>query len=254
MRRRPEASRARRRPRRQRLRKTAAAPAPGARRPAGTRRRSTRSTGRRSGGRRWAGAPTRPWWPPPPARSAGQPSRVSPTPGRAGSAHGGGLSPGVVSEADFIAMKNEAHGRRPFVQVRGPGVCPAPPSPTNLVDRRGDEATRAKVVQIAVPRCLAAYRNGCAAALVEDPRIAVGHRKHSTSSRLFAALDYGRRSVRAGAANVPGGSRRRSVRPHRTGLALESRGRGRPPPYGVISTRGPEPAASVADARRTSGW
>jgi hypothetical protein len=141
---------------------------------------------------------------------------------------------GVVSEADFIAMKNDAHGRRPFVRVRGQGVCPPPPAPTNLVTAGATEGYKGKAVQMR-PKVLAAYRKMVAAARAEDPRIAADPDMLDVFS-AYRSPDYdAARCERDG--NCQGVTRAKCS-PHRTGLALDLVV-GSTPPYGVDSSADP---------------
>jgi LAS superfamily LD-carboxypeptidase LdcB len=141
---------------------------------------------------------------------------------------------GVVSAEDFIALKNEAHGRRPFVQVRGKGVCPPPPSPTNLITAGPTEGYKGKAVQMR-PAVLAAYRKMVAAARAEDPRIAADPEMLDVFS-AYRSPDYdAARCERDGNCQ---GITRAKCSPHRTGLALDLVV-GAAPGYGVDSTADP---------------
>jgi D-alanyl-D-alanine dipeptidase len=124
---------------------------------------------------------------------------------------------GVLSPDDFVALKNEAHGRRPFVQVRGRGVCPDAPPPTRLVTAGPTEGYRGKAVQMR-PAVLAAYRRMVAAARKEDPRIAADPEMLTIFS-AYRSPDYdAARCERDGNCQ---GITRAKCSPHRTGLALD---------------------------------
>ena len=124
---------------------------------------------------------------------------------------------GLLEPDDFIALKNEAHGRRPFVQVRGRGVCPSPPAETRLVTAGPTEGYRGKAVQMR-PAVLSAWRDMVRAAKAEDPRIA----RDPEMLTIFSAYrspDYdAARCARDGNCQ---GITRAQCSPHRTGLALD---------------------------------
>ena len=124
---------------------------------------------------------------------------------------------GVLSSRVFEAMKNRWHEVRPYVKLRGQGVCPEPPPEYTLAHATLNEGFRGKEV-ILRPGALAAYRRMVAAARVEDPAIAANPELLTIFS-AFRSPEYdAERCAREGNCN---GITRAQCSVHRTGMAVD---------------------------------
>ncbi len=129
-----------------------------------------------------------------------------------------GFAPtGRFDVAVFARLKQAWNARRPYVAMRGRGVCPDPPRIEQLADARLDEGYRGKAVQ-ARPAVLAAYRRMVAAARAEDPAIAADPQALTIFSAYRDPASDALRCLREGNCD---GRRRARCSVHRTGLALD---------------------------------
>lgn len=124
---------------------------------------------------------------------------------------------GVLDDGDFQRMKNAAHALRPFVAVRGRGICPNAPDERKLVTAGVGEGYRGKAVQMR-PAVLAAYRRMVADARRDLPEL----RRDPDLLDIFSAYRSpvydAARCARDGNCQ---GITRAQCSPHRTGLALD---------------------------------
>jgi zinc D-Ala-D-Ala carboxypeptidase len=129
-----------------------------------------------------------------------------------------GLSPdGVLDDGDFARMKNAAHALRPFVAVRGRGVCPNAPDESRLVTAGPGEGYRGKAVQMR-PAVLAAYRRMVVDARRELPELSRDPDMLDIFSAYRSPSYDAARCARDGNCQ---GITRAQCSPHRTGLALD---------------------------------
>lgn len=124
---------------------------------------------------------------------------------------------GAVRPEHFDLMKVEWHRQRPYVELRGDGVCPAPPPERVLAVARADEGYGGKVVMMR-PAVLSALRRMQAAARAEVPEIA----RDPQMLRVFSAYrDPDADAARCAREGNCDGIRRASCSVHRTGLAVD---------------------------------
>lgn len=156
---------------------------------------------------------------------------------------------GFVDDRSFAAMKALWQSRRPFVALRGRGICPAPPATVLSVKGYLGKTVRVR------PRALGAYRAMVAAAKADVPAL--------RGDARWLAIYSGFRDPASDAARCQtegncDGARRAVCSPHRTGLALDLYV-GEAPGYGPDSTKEPSRRAMsntpayrwlVANARR----
>lgn len=141
---------------------------------------------------------------------------------------------GVVGPAAFAALKNREHGKRPFVALRGRGVCPDSPPEDRLVTAGPTEGYRGKAVLMR-PAVLAAYRRMVADARRELPELSRDADMLDIFSAYRSPTYDAARCARDGNCQ---GITRAACSPHRTGLALDLVV-GSAPGYGVDSSADP---------------
>jgi zinc D-Ala-D-Ala carboxypeptidase len=146
-----------------------------------------------------------------------------------------GFTPdGVLTPEQFEAMKIAWHRRRPYVAVRGEGVCPEPPPESTMAPVPADNSYGGKHMLLR-PRTLAAYGQMLEAARREVP----GLKNDPQMLQIFSAY----RSPTSDAARCASegncnGIVRASCSPHRTGLAMDIV-MGHAPGYPVDSSADP---------------
>ncbi len=143
---------------------------------------------------------------------------------------------GVLEAAQFEAMKQGWYTKRPYVAVRGKGVCPDPPPADNLAFAAANESYGGKRIQLR-PGALAAYRQMMEAARKEIP----GLKERPQMLAIFSGF----RSPESDAARCASehncnGIVRAVCSPHRTGLAMDI----------VVGQAPGYPVDSSADANR----
>jgi len=139
---------------------------------------------------------------------------------------------GVMTSAVFELMKARWHAARPYVAVRGMGICPDSPPEYTLAPASPQEGYRGKQILLR-PGALAAYRRMVAAAKAEVPEIA----RDPDMLTIFS----GHRSPEYDAARGPGdGVTRATCSVHRTGMAVDI----------VVGTAPGHPVDSSADPNR----
>jgi D-alanyl-D-alanine dipeptidase len=143
---------------------------------------------------------------------------------------------GVLTSDAFLRMKNAAHGLRPFVAVRGRGVCPDAPDERRLATAGPAEGYRGKAVQMR-PAVLAAYRRMVADARRELPELRSDPDMLDIFSAYRSPAYDAARCARDGNCQ---GITRASCSPHRTGLALDI----------VVGTAPGHPVDSTNDVNR----
>jgi zinc D-Ala-D-Ala carboxypeptidase len=124
---------------------------------------------------------------------------------------------GVLSSAVFDAMKTRWHQVRPYVALRGQGVCPQPPPEWTLAHATPNEGYRGKEVVLR-PGALAAYRRMVAAARAEDPAIAADPELLTIFSAYRSPEYDAERCAREGNCN---GITRAQCSVHRTAMAID---------------------------------
>jgi hypothetical protein len=140
-------------------------------------------------------------------------------------------SDGVLDGSDFAKMKNAVHLSRPFVRIRGQGICPNAPDESRLVTAGPAEGYKGKAVQMR-PAVLAAYRRMVRDAKAELPELARDPDMLDIFSAYRSPSYDAARCARDGNCQ---GITRASCSPHRTGLALDIVV-GNAPGHGVDST------------------
>ena len=139
---------------------------------------------------------------------------------------------GVMTSSVFELMKARWHAARPYVALRGMGVCPEPPPEHTLASAAPHEGYRGKAIQLR-PAVLAAYRRMVADAKAQVPEIA----QNPEMLTIFS----GYRSPEYDAARGPGdGVTRASCSVHRTGMAVDI----------VVGQAPGHPVDSTADPNR----
>lgn len=124
---------------------------------------------------------------------------------------------GALRPEQFDLMKVDWHRQRPYVELRGEGVCPAPPPERVLAVARSDEGYGGKVVMMR-PAVLTALRSMQAAARAEVPEIA----RDPQMLKVFSAYrDPDADAARCAREGNCDGIRRASCSIHRTGLAVD---------------------------------
>jgi D-alanyl-D-alanine carboxypeptidase len=124
---------------------------------------------------------------------------------------------GRVDPATFEAMKKGWQDRRPYVALRGQGVCPEPPDPSLLVAAGPEETFGGKVV-ILRASTLAAFRRLIAAARRAVPDDDGEPNRLTLFSGYRAPADDAARCDAEGNCN---GLVRAQCSAHRTGLAVD---------------------------------
>ena len=124
---------------------------------------------------------------------------------------------GAMDVATFDAMKTAWQNRRPFVALRGEGVCPNSPSDTELAVATADESYGGKKIELRA-QALAAYRRMVTAARAALPEL--------QQSRELLTIFSAHRSPEYDAARCARdgncqGIVRASCSAHRTGLAMD---------------------------------
>jgi hypothetical protein len=126
-------------------------------------------------------------------------------------------SDGTMRAEQFDLMKADWHRQRPYIELRGDGVCPAPPPERVMAVARADEGYGGKVVMMR-PAVLTALRQMQAAARAEVPEIA----RDPDMLKVFSAYrDPDADAARCAREGNCDGIRRASCSVHRTGLALD---------------------------------
>jgi len=124
---------------------------------------------------------------------------------------------GVLEAAQFEAMKQRWYTRRPYVAVRGKGVCPDPPAVSNLTFAAPNESYGGKRIQLR-PGALAAYRQMMEAARKEIP----GLKDRPQLLTIFSGFRSPESdAVRCATEHNCNGIVRAVCSPHRTGLAID---------------------------------
>lgn len=143
---------------------------------------------------------------------------------------------GALRPEQFDLMKVDWHRERPYVELRGDGVCPAPPPDRVLAVARVDEGYGGKVVMMR-PAVLTALRRMQAAAKAEVPELA----RDPQMLKVFSAYrDPGADAARCAREGNCDGIRRASCSVHRTGLAVDI----------VVGNAPGHPVDSTNDANR----
>ena len=124
---------------------------------------------------------------------------------------------GILSSAVFDLMKARWHAVRPYVSIRGLGICPEPPPEGMLATATPAESFGGKTIQARVA-ALEAYRRMVAAAKAEDPAIAADPQALTIFSGYRSPEYDAERCAREGNCN---GVTRASCSVHRTGLAFD---------------------------------
>jgi LAS superfamily LD-carboxypeptidase LdcB len=124
---------------------------------------------------------------------------------------------GTMDAATFEAMKSSWQNRRPFVALRGEGVCPDSPSEAKLATARAEESYGGKRIELRA-RALDAYRRMVAAARTALPEL--------KDSRELLTIFSAHRSPEYDAARCERdgncqGIVRAACSAHRTGLAMD---------------------------------
>jgi hypothetical protein len=143
---------------------------------------------------------------------------------------------GVLSSTTFEMMKARWHALRPYVALRGQGVCPDAPPEYTLARAQPAEGYRGKEVMLR-PGALAAYRRMVAAARAEDPAIAADPEMLTIFSSYRSPAYDAERCAREGNCN---GVTRAQCSVHRTGMAIDI----------VVGAAPGHPVDSSADANR----
>lgn len=143
---------------------------------------------------------------------------------------------GALRAEQFDVMKTDWHRQRPYVELRGAGVCPAPPPERVLAVARSDEGYGGKVVLMR-PAVLAALRRMQADARAQVPEIA----RDPDMLKVFSAYrDPDADAARCAREGNCDGIRRASCSVHRTGLAVDL----------VVGQAPGHPVDSTADVNR----
>ena len=124
---------------------------------------------------------------------------------------------GVLSSAVFDLMKARWHAVRPYVSLRGLGICPEPPDEAALATAAPAESFGGKTIQLR-PAALDAYRRMVAAARAENPAIAADPTTLTIFSGYRSPGYDAERCARDGNCN---GVTRAQCSVHRTGLAID---------------------------------
>jgi hypothetical protein len=141
---------------------------------------------------------------------------------------------GVLKPEVFDSLKNEWHRERPYIAVRGAGICPDAPPEARLAVARVDEGYKGKIVLMR-PAVLQAYRRMKADARAADPAIRADPELLTVFSAYRSPESDAERCAREGNCD---GIRRASCSVHRTGLALDLMV-GQAPGHPVDSTADP---------------
>jgi hypothetical protein len=148
-----------------------------------------------------------------------------------------GLAPsGVMTVATFAVMKDDWQARRPFVELRATGACPAPPRARDLAEAKPSEGYEGKLVELR-KSALAAYRRMVAAARHGEPALAAKP-KLLTLFSAYRSPAYD--AARCAHDHNCQGVVRAACSAHRTGLAFDI----------VLDTAPGFPVDSSADANR----
>jgi hypothetical protein len=124
---------------------------------------------------------------------------------------------GVLKIDEFQVMKQAWTAKRPYVAIRGKGVCPDPPPPSGLATATASESYGGKQIQLR-PGALAAYRRMVEAARKEVPGIA----DEPQMLQIFSAFrSPASDAARCAAEHNCNGIVRASCSAHRTGLAID---------------------------------
>jgi hypothetical protein len=124
---------------------------------------------------------------------------------------------GALKPEQFDIMKVDWHRQRPYVELRGEGVCPDAPPERVLAVARVDEGYGGKVVMLR-PAVLAALRRMQADARAQVPEIA---RDRQMLTIFSAYRDPDADAARCAREGNCDGIRRASCSVHRTGLAVD---------------------------------
>jgi D-alanyl-D-alanine dipeptidase len=143
---------------------------------------------------------------------------------------------GALRADHFDLMKTDWHRQRPYIALRGDGVCPDPPPESALAVARSDEGYGGKVVMMR-PAVLSALRRMQADARAQVPEIA----RDADMLKVFSAYrDPHADAARCAREGNCDGIRRASCSIHRTGLALDL----------VVGQAPGHPVDSTADPNR----
>ena len=124
---------------------------------------------------------------------------------------------GVMTSAVFDLMKARWHAIRPYVAVRGLGICPEPPPEYTLARAAPQEGYSGKEAMLR-PAVLAAYRRMVADARAQVPEIAADPQMLTIFSAYRSPAYDAARCEREGNCN---GITRAQCSVHRTGMAMD---------------------------------
>lgn len=130
--------------------------------------------------------------------------------------HGVGSS-GVLDAVTFAQLKSTLQGRRPFLKIRGDGLCPDSPEEDRLSQASPTESRWDKPIKLR-PGALGAYRRMVAAAKQDVPQLAVEPELLRIFSAYRSPVSDDARCASDGNCN---GLVRAACSAHRTGLAMD---------------------------------
>jgi hypothetical protein len=157
--------------------------------------------------------------------------------------HHGLTASGTMDPATFDVMKTLWQNRRPFVALRGEGVCPNSPSEAELAIAQAGESYGGKRIELRAS-ALAAYRRMVAAARAALPEL---ERERETLTIFSAHRSPEYDAARCARDGNCQGIVRASCSAHRTGLAMDV-DLGSAPGYGVDSSADPNRLYQVSTA------
>ena len=145
-------------------------------------------------------------------------------------------SNGVMTASVFELMKARWHAVRPYIAIRGMGICPEPPPEYTLARAAPQEGYRGKEVMLR-PAVLAAYRRMVADAREQMPELAADPDMLTIFSAYRSPAYDAARCDRDGNCN---GITRAQCSVHRTGTAMDI----------VVGAAPGHPVDSTADPNR----